>query len=125
LRFFCNSLIIIGDYNLGCELFILFSDFQGSSNKSDSASNKIKDFFKPINESDPFKLPDIMEDQRKILGLMLEGYTRKEIMGELSISGSVYQRSLAKMRETFEISNNETLLSTLHRLGYASEFIDP
>jgi DNA-binding CsgD family transcriptional regulator len=124
LRFFCKSLIMIGDYNLGCELFILFSDFQGSFYKAASASCKIKDFFKPINEPAPFELPDLLETQREILGLMLLGYTKQEILCELSISNSVYQRHLTKMREIFEVANNETLVSTLHLLGYASEIID-
>jgi hypothetical protein len=55
---------------------------------------------------------------------MLLGYTKQEILCELSISNSVYQRHLTKMREIFEVANNETLVSTLHLLGYASEIID-
>jgi DNA-binding CsgD family transcriptional regulator len=124
LRFFCKSLIMIGDYNLGCELFILFSNFQGSSKKATFAAHQIKEFFKPTYQPEPFELPDLVETQREILGLMLLGYTGQEVINELSISPRVYQRNLRNMREVFEVANNETLVSTLHLLGYANEIIN-
>jgi DNA-binding CsgD family transcriptional regulator len=124
LRFFCKSLIMIGDYNLGCELFILFSDFQGSFYKAASASRDIQDFFKTADESATFEMPDLVKTQREILGLMLLGYTGQEVINELSISPRVYQRNLRNMRQIFEVANNETLVSTLHLLGYANGIIN-
>jgi DNA-binding CsgD family transcriptional regulator len=119
LRSTSNLLIIIGGYDLGSELFIPIIDFQGSVSDVLPAAVKVRDF---IKERLSF-FDTLNSTQSEILALMLLGYIKEEVIRELSISSSSYDKNLSKMRRLFEVANNQTLICTLHLSGYANQII--
>ena len=69
---------------------------------------KIEDFMENIqeNRSYDYELIELRESlrepERKILDLLCEGYSRKEIQEKLKISKSEYYRKISKIKETLK-----------------------
>lgn len=119
LRFISNTLVTVCDYDLGSELFVPFSDFEGFASEILPAAIKVADFIR--GRLDFFERLSLA--QRQILELMLLGYTKEEVVYELSISSSWYHKQVNRMKESFEVANDQTLICCLYLSGYANQII--